>query len=110
MTTNAALDRQGRLCGSGRAPQAHTAESGWPWLARGENRRGHPLRRSAGQVAITSLLRSIDQNDVGVLTQTVEHDVFAVGGDVEPSQASLVRELRDLPPFAPDEIEQPEVQ
>ena len=56
------------------------------------------------------LPRQVDQDDVGVLPEAVEHDVFPVRRDVEPSQVSLVAETCDLTSLARDEIEQPEVQ
>jgi len=44
----------------------------------------------------TLLLRPVDQDDIGVLLRTVEHNVFSVRRNVEAAQAALVRQLCEL--------------
>ena len=35
--------------------------------------------------------RQIDQDDVGIVSQAVKNDLFAVGGDVERLHAAAIR-------------------
>src|SRR5215831_2373247 len=59
-----------------------------------------PYRRSFWQ---------IDKNNVGILPQTVEHDLLAIGSDIERSHRRVLSEMRELArPFRRD-VENPEV-
>ena len=51
----------------------------------------------------------VDQEDVGVLARSVEHEEFPVGGDVEGVQVAAIAEVRELAGCARDEVEEPEV-
>src|SRR5215471_20106423 len=51
----------------------------------------------------------IDKNNVGILPQAVEHDLLAIGSDIECSHRRVLSEMRELArPFRRD-VENPEV-
>jgi hypothetical protein len=57
----------------------------------------------------TAALRSIDQHDVRVLLQAIEHDLAAVVGDIEVFDDEVATEVRQ-PPLGPGfEIDEPEI-
>ena len=51
----------------------------------------------------------IDHDDMRVLTQAVEHDLFPVAGDVEGPHAGTVLKSGERARLHGSEIEQPEV-
>src|SRR5262245_14652934 len=51
----------------------------------------------------------IDQHEIRVLTDPIEHDVTAIRCDVERSHGCTIRETRELPAFLGCQVEHPEV-
>ena len=54
-------------------------------------------------------LRQIDQDDVRILPDTVEHDLLPVGRDVERLYPAAIAEARERASLVRGEIEQPEI-
>src|SRR5262245_37239314 len=57
----------------------------------------------------TRLFWQIDKNNVGILTQPVKDNSFAVRSDIERAHCVTVGEMRQLPGSLCCEIEQPEI-
>src|SRR5262245_36559648 len=59
--------------------------------------------------ASRSLLRQIDQTDIGVLANPIEHDARAIRRDVEGVHRRRTRQLRQLPALVRVKVQLPEV-
>src|SRR2546427_215125 len=71
-----------------------------------DTRRGSSL---AGARYRESSFWQIDQHDVGVFPQAIEHNLLAVGGDIEGPHGGVVAEMGEGPRLLRRQIQQPEV-
>jgi hypothetical protein len=66
-------------------------------------------QRNAGLGFVLGLLRQVNQHDIRIVPQPVEHDLLPVGHNVECAHAGGVRQMRERARFLVGKIEEPEI-